>query len=327
MRGATACSLICTLICSLVPGIGLACVVGADNSPPPPAQPTIAIPKPEAPRQNPPPISLTVAPLVTVEEEKVKPALDDALLKQKLAELKQLQAEIQELRHAAVAGQRIRVEMKSYEVSLTKLERLGLDLSQFGFDFAPPDPSLSPAMSVSNQGPALVGSANSKTIAAVVELLRRAKLLTEVSSNDSSRTAIEDGGKAYFLASSRDKWWVLVSEAKAEGFSNRGFGLQVDLKPTLLSERQIRLDVLAKLSTIDTSVSITLNGTVLAGIRVHEIEAPCEMELGTTAVLAGLPRQYTDVVVDPETGDKSSVSETTMLLFLFTPELAGNAAK
>ena len=68
----------------------------------------------------------------------------------------------------------------------------------------------------------------------------------------------------------------------------RKFGTQVDFVPIVLGSGRIHLEVRPKISEIDPTVSITLNGTTIPGFRTRECDTGVEMNAGQTLALAGL---------------------------------------
>ena len=68
----------------------------------------------------------------------------------------------------------------------------------------------------------------------------------------------------------------------------RKFGTQVDFVPIVLGSGRIHLEVRPKISEIDPTVSITLNGSTIPGFRTRECDTGVEMNAGQTMALAGL---------------------------------------
>ena len=68
----------------------------------------------------------------------------------------------------------------------------------------------------------------------------------------------------------------------------RKFGTQVDFVPIVLGSGRIHLEVRPKISEIDPTVSITLNGSTIPGFRTRECDTGVEMNAGQTLALAGL---------------------------------------
>lgn len=68
----------------------------------------------------------------------------------------------------------------------------------------------------------------------------------------------------------------------------RPFGTQVDFVPIVLGDGRVRLEVRPRVSEIDRSLSVTLNGSVIPGFRTRQVDTGVEMRVGQTLALAGL---------------------------------------
>jgi pilus assembly protein CpaC len=66
------------------------------------------------------------------------------------------------------------------------------------------------------------------------------------------------------------------------------FGTQVDFVPIVLGNGNVRLEVRPRISEIDPTRSITINGTTVPGLRVREADTGVEMKPGQTLAIAGL---------------------------------------
>ncbi|HID76971.1 MAG TPA: histidine kinase [Planctomycetaceae bacterium] len=66
------------------------------------------------------------------------------------------------------------------------------------------------------------------------------------------------------------------------------YGTQVDFVPIVLGNGRIRLEVRPRVSEIDNTRSVTLNSTVIPGLRVREVDTGVEMMAGQTLAIAGL---------------------------------------
>jgi Flp pilus assembly secretin CpaC len=214
------------------------------------------------------------------------------------------------------ASQQIRIHLKICELSLTKLQQLNLDLAELGLDRPSPDPRTTVQGKPGKaESPLLVGSANTKTAAGLVEILRREGILKVLPA--SGQATLLDGQTAYFVGGSRGPKSSFLGHWVKEEITQ----VQVEVTATLTKDRQIRLRILAKGTEVDPSVSITLNGAKLPGIKTHEMLAPCEMALGTTAVVAGLVRQGIQDAGELQTDEESKVRNDVLTLLLITPEL------
>jgi pilus assembly protein CpaC len=77
----------------------------------------------------------------------------------------------------------------------------------------------------------------------------------------------------------------------------RKYGTQVDFVPIVLGNGAIRLEVRPRVSEIDESRSIQINGTTVPGLRTREIDTGAEMQAGQTLAIAGLVQLRTDSTV------------------------------
>ena len=66
------------------------------------------------------------------------------------------------------------------------------------------------------------------------------------------------------------------------------FGTQVDFVPIVLGNGKIRLEVRPRVSEVDNTRSVTINGTTIPGLRVREVDTGVEMMAGQTLAIAGL---------------------------------------
>jgi hypothetical protein len=256
-----------------------------------------------------------------------QPADGDALLKEKLAELERLQAEIQKLRQAAEGEASFRFDVKIYELSLTKLQQLGIDPAKLGLAPAAADRrQITEQKSYRSESPLLVASADSAVAAGLVAMLRPLGVLKEISTTPSQTTPA--GRTAYFFSPGELSKFPLVSHYKES--DGRKLGMQIELTSTRAGERQIRLGVRAKATEVDPSMRITLNGSYILGFKVQEMLATCDVALGDTALLVGLIQSGRHVAIGAETenaDDRPNIAEETLILLLVTPHLLDPPAK
>lgn len=71
------------------------------------------------------------------------------------------------------------------------------------------------------------------------------------------------------------------------------FGTQVDFLPIVLGNGRIRLEVRPRISDLDFTNAITLNGQQVPALRVREVDTAVELRAGQTFALAGLIQQRT----------------------------------
>ncbi len=250
-----------------------------------------------------------------------KAALNDDLLKQKVAELERLQAEVQELRRAAGQFQKILVHLQVVELSLTKLRNLGVELPRLGLDtstskllssLTPNSADDKPNTSVTLQ----IGKRES--IAGLIKALRQegiAKILAEptIITVDRRPASIHCGGEIPVPITNPDG---------SKEMQQRPFGTEVHLTATLLGGGKVRVEARYRISELDYSHSVTADGATIPGFRVREMDTGIEMDLGKTSVLGGLIQQQMVKTIQPEAKEESNVRDDVQVLFLMTPELA-----
>jgi pilus assembly protein CpaC len=117
-----------------------------------------------------------------------------------------------------------------------------------------------------------------------IQFLQRSNLLKVLAEPTLVTTS---GRPAYFLSGGEMPIPVPQSLGTVS-IQFRKFGTQVDFVPIVLSAGRIHLEVRPKVSEIDPTVSITLNGTTIPGFRTRECDTGVEMNAGQTLALAGL---------------------------------------
>jgi Flp pilus assembly secretin CpaC len=227
-------------------------------------------------------------------------------------------AEAERLPHAAGQDQQIRVDLKICELSLTKLRQLGIAFVQL--EPAAADGSKTSGGAAEKTLPTFA-SVDSDGFAGVVEMLRREKVLT-VTELTPPTQIMSDGRTAYFLSAGGVPWPLTRADwSKRSSSASRKIGNQVDLTASLLEGGRIRLNVRAKVTEVDPSMTITLNGRKVLGYNTREMDLPVEMELGKTAVIGGLIQENMEVVVAPKPRQRSNVRDTTQMLVVIRPEV------
>jgi pilus assembly protein CpaC len=66
------------------------------------------------------------------------------------------------------------------------------------------------------------------------------------------------------------------------------FGTQVEFVPIVLGNGNIRLEVRPRVSEIDPSLNVVINGTTVPGLRSRDADTAAEMRAGQTLAIAGL---------------------------------------
>jgi pilus assembly protein CpaC len=190
-------------------------------------------------------------------------------------------------------AQQVMLKVKVMEVSRTKLRKLAMDWAIFGQNgfFAS---SVSDIIQSVN-GPAGTVSVGEKTIdfgvigndATFLGFLDA--LQTEnVSKVLADPTLVTLSGRpASFLVGGQLP--ILVPSGLGQTtIEYKDFGTQVDFVPIVLGNGRVRLEVRPRLSEIDDSRSVTVNGFTVPALKVRQVDTGVEMNAGQTLALAGL---------------------------------------
>ncbi|MEX2172667.1 MAG: type II and III secretion system protein family protein [Pirellulales bacterium] len=200
--------------------------------------------------------------------------------------------------------QQVLLKVKIFEVSRTKLRRLGTDWAYLGGsgDFA------------INSVSGLIGDFSTGGGDSVVDAF-----------GDTFAFGIVDGDSAFFGfldALQENRIAKILAEPNLVAISGRPaqfleggevpvlvpqslgttsieykpFGTQVDFLPIVLGNGNIRLEVRPQVSDIDPSIGIELQGIRVDGFRMRRVDTAVEMRAGQTFALAGLIQRKTDTL-------------------------------
>ncbi|WP_425399627.1 type II and III secretion system protein family protein [Aeoliella sp.] len=199
--------------------------------------------------------------------------------------------------------QQVLLKVKVFEVSRTKLRRLGVDWAAFGAggDFAINSVSglisnsfTAPVTEITQTGSTYafgVTGANSSFFAFLDALQENqiAKILAE------PNIVSVSGRPAQFLEGGEIP--ILVPQSLGtSSIEFKPFGTQVDFLPIVLGNGNIRLEVRPRVSAIDDSIGIVLQNQSIPGFRVRQADTAVEMRAGQTFALAGLIQRQTEAV-------------------------------
>jgi len=201
--------------------------------------------------------------------------------------------------------QQVLLKVKLYEVSRTKLRRLGVDFAHLssggGFIASRPSGLISAVTSaggvttVADTGGAtlefgLVSGNN--TFFGFLDALEQnniAKVLAE------PNIVAISGRPAQFLEGGEIP--ILVPQGLGVStIEYKPFGTEVDFLPIVLGNGNIRLEVRPRVSDIDNSIGVVLNGATIPGFRVRQADTAVEMKAGQTFALAGLIQRRTESI-------------------------------
>lgn len=237
--------------------------------------------------------------------------------------------------------QQVLLKVRVMEVSRTKLRRLGVDflVTTPSGDFAGQGvsdllrfaaiPVGQPFSSGAEQFAFGIVDPGNTQFFMFLDALRQddlAKVLAE------PNVVTVSGRPAFFNAGG--EFPILVPQSLGTvSIEYRRFGTQVDFVPIVLGNGAIRLECRPRVSEIDDSRGVVINGTTVPGLRVREIDTAVELRAGQTLAIAGLvqtrqeaQRRGIPYIMDvPVLGAffsrKESEENEIELLILVTPEL------
>jgi Flp pilus assembly secretin CpaC len=198
------------------------------------------------------------------------------LLEQKVAELERLRADIDELRIMTGTPQLFYVNIEVLEVSRTKMRKLGMDLATFSNGLpvsSPPREFFSGLQSLGH----------TKVARSFIDSLKENNLAKSTANpcivTLSGRPATMQLGGTFP---------VPAAPGAASAVEFQEYGTKITIKPQSLCNDRVRLEINPRLSELDPSHSIEINGQRVPGLRVTEISTATEMRLGETFVFGGL---------------------------------------
>ncbi len=253
-------------------------------------------------RQQFPKASLKVTPLPN--SVMISGYVDDPNLVRKIIDIAQ-EYHPKVLNNITVGGvQQVLLQIKVFEVSRTKLREMGFDwgnLTRRGDIAAQSVGGLIKSAAGAGTAPQGViagtglGAVGTQTFAfgvvspgdsffGVLDLLQSrsvAKVLAE------PQLTTVSGRPAFFNVGG--EFPIMVPQSLGTiSIQYRKYGTQVDFVPIVLGNGAIRLEVRPRVSEIDESRSVSINGTTVPGLRVREIDTGAEMQAGQTLAIAGL---------------------------------------
>lgn len=256
------------------------------------------------------------------------------------------------INNIAVGGvQQVLLKVKIYEVSRTKLRKLGADIASIGDGgyFATSVSGL-----VNN-----VGTTGNPV--GLVNGVAGAKFITDTAGQtvEFGITSGSDGFLGFVDALQQKNIAKILAEPNIVAVSGRPaqfneggeipiivpqslgnvaieykpFGTQVDFLPIVLGNGKIRLEVRPRVSDLDFGNAVTINNTQVPALTVRQVDTAVEMNAGQTFAIAGLIQQRTSttnagvplladipILGVPFRRSQDEVEEVELLI-LVTPEL------
>lgn len=209
-----------------------------------------------------------------------------SLLQQKLTQRDRLTAEIESLRSATKSPEMIAVSVEILEVSLTKMRKLGVDFAQFGPNGLA-EVNLGNALA-SGQPQVLPPSA----VAGFIDFLKD-RNLAKVLENP---TVVSTSGKSASLFVG-GMIPLPAAPGSPAAVQFREYGTQLELLAESLGNNRVRLSIRPRLSSIDDSRMIEIEGHKVPSLRVWEYDTSFELAFGETLMLGGLQQDRIESVV------------------------------
>jgi pilus assembly protein CpaC len=197
--------------------------------------------------------------------------------------------------HITVGGvQQVSLNVKVYEVSRTRLRTLGVDWSiSNGADFVVSSISGLIDAATVGTGTAVVGGGDTLRFGIVgdntsffgfIEALRRNDLIKVLA----EPTLVTVSGRPASFNSGGEIPIIVPQSLGTTSIEYKKFGTQVDFVPIVLGNGSIRLEVRPRVSELDPSRGISINGITVPGFKERYVDTGVEMKPGQTLALAGL---------------------------------------
>lgn len=192
--------------------------------------------------------------------------------------------------------QQVLLQVRVLEVSRTKLQSLGVDMAailQNGSFFASGAAGLlRPAALVTSGAASTSGkevltgriASNGDNFFVFVEALKQNNLAKIVA--DPNLTTVS--GRPAFMNSGGEIPIIVPQSLGTVSIEYRRYGTQIDFVPIVLGNGVIRLEVYPRVSELDDSRGVTINGTTVPAFRVREANTGAELRAGQTLAIAGL---------------------------------------
>ena len=190
--------------------------------------------------------------------------------------------------------QQVLLKVKVMEVSRTKLRTVGIDWAHVTLDGTSVASSISGIINVADSSGVTHLADNTTfqfavfdggdTFFGFLEALQQndlAKILA-----DPTITAVS-GRPAHFNVGG--EFPIIVPSGLGQSTVEfKAFGTQVDFVPIVLGNGNIRLEVRPRVSELDSSRGVVLDGQNIPALRVREVDTGVELKAGQTLALAGL---------------------------------------
>ncbi|MEN0111542.1 MAG: hypothetical protein AAF805_12550, partial [Planctomycetota bacterium] len=216
------------------------------------------------------------------------------------------------INNIAVGGvQQVLLKVRIYEVSRTKLRKLGTDIGHFSDGGGYFGTSVSGLISnIGDAGANPIGIATtSQGVRAIADTAGQTVEFAITDGTDAflgAIDALQQKNVAKILAepnivavSGRPAQFneggeipILVPQSLGQiAIEYKPFGTQVDFLPIVLGNGKIRLEVRPRVSDLDFANAVTINNTQVPALSVRQVDTAVEMNAGQTFAIAGLIQQ------------------------------------
>jgi pilus assembly protein CpaC len=191
-----------------------------------------------------------------------------------------LQAEIKRIEQLVGSRQQVLVHLKVMEVSLTKLKKLGYDVTKLQGN---------PGKGLGGEKQATPGGAFS----VVDDGKETLQLLDKLQQGGLSKVVAEptlvtiSGQEATFHSGGK----LAIPTRRNDGslgVEYQNYGAEVQLKPDVLVDRSVRLAIHCRLSEVDYANATQVGKDTVPGIRSRDIVTDANIQYGRTLVIYGL---------------------------------------
>lgn len=241
-----------------------------------------------------------------------------------LARIDALQAEVERLRQLVNGPRQVVVQVKMLEVFRRRMRHVTHDYITAGTD--PSEP-----LSVHREPFRFDVIYDDNSVLTIIEALRKNGVLRVLA----EPTLVTLSGQPASFLLGGEFPAAVTREDGTVAIELRKFGTRVDLLPVVLDEGRIRLKVHARVSNIDSSRTVEVEGQSCPGLNVRSISTTVELRAGQTLILGGLVQEraakpvatasekafaWLAEQVAEKTGPAADDREETELLLVITPD-------
>lgn len=239
--------------------------------------------------------------------------------------MQSLKAEVDNIQRVVGSVPQVIVHLKVYEISLTKLRSIGYDMSKLPGNLAAlPD-------GVSKTAPSRTFSLvdDDGQAAKVFEALRKDNLVKVLA----EPTIVAISGSPAQFRSGGDVPIPAPTIESPQKTALQHYGTDVQLLPSVLGNRNIRLELGCQISELDYGNATRLGKEVVPGIRSRDMSTCVQLPSGRTLVIAGLIQSRAeaenyDMPLNRETTNAGAESKSVRVtrnevatFVLITPEI------